>query len=67
MFINGTDIVVMFKIPFMRRTQMFRWLSRTVEEMFSAITFAEAGEYETAREFLLRKVRNEYSRVVIRA
>ena len=41
-------------------------LRKKIEDMLSAITYAEAGEFETAREFMAVKKRTAQSGTIIR-
>jgi hypothetical protein len=48
-----------------KRRHTMKALGKRIENMFVAITFAEAGEFETAREYLREEERpRQFDRVV---
>lgn len=48
-----------------KRRHNMKALGKKIENMFAAITFAEAGEFETAREYLREEERpRQFDRVV---
>jgi hypothetical protein len=47
-----------------RRSETMKAISKTWEKLFTAITFAEAGEFESAREFLRERDEKRDTQVI---